>query len=206
MISPRLLNKLINNGKLIRQSNGLKFFYDHTGVAGMKYNGATYIYRKDVQGNIIALLDSNGRIVVKYAYDAWGYHTVYDSNGNINTDENFIGNINPFRYRSYYYDAETKLYFLKTRYYDPEVGRFISVDGIEYLDPETINGLNLYAYCGNNPVMNVDPNGKFPILALILGITALVGLCLTIGGVTSNNNILTAIGLTMVAIPALISG
>ena len=172
----------------------------------MKYNGATYIYRKDVQGSIIALLDSNGRIVVKYAYDAWGNHTVYDSNGNINTDENFVGNINPFRYRSYYYDAETKLYFLKTRYYDPEVGRFISVDGIEYLDPETINGLNLYAYCGNNPVMNVDPNGKFPILALILGITALVGLCLTIGGVTSNNNILTAIGLTMVAIPALISG
>lgn len=125
----------------------------------MKYNGSTYIYRKDVQGNIIALLDSNGRIVVKYAYNAWGYHTVYDSNGNINTDENFIGNINPFRYRSYYYDTETKLYFLKTRYYDPEVGRFISPDSIEYLDPETINGLNLYAYCGNNPVMYTDPNG-----------------------------------------------
>ena len=148
------------NGKLIRQSNGLEFFYDHTGVAGMKYNDATYIYRKDVQGNIIALLDSNGRIVVKYAYDAWGYHTVYDSNGNINTDKNFIGNINPFRYRSYYYDTETKLYFLKTRYYDPEVGRFISPDSIEYLDPETINGLNLYAYCNNNPVSNVDPNGN----------------------------------------------
>ena len=64
----------------------------------MKYNGATYIYRKDVQGNIISLLDSNGRIVVKYAYDAWGNHTVYGSNGNINTDENFIGKINPFRY------------------------------------------------------------------------------------------------------------
>ena len=61
-----------------------------------------------------------------------GNHTVYDSNGNINTDENFIGNINPFRYRSYYYDTETKLYFLKTRYYDPEVGRFISPDSIEY--------------------------------------------------------------------------
>ena len=148
------------NGKLIRQSNGLEFFYDHTGVAGMKYNDATYIYRKDVQGNIIALLDSNGRIVVKYAYDAWGNHTVYDANGNINTDENFIGNINPFRYRSYYYDTETKLYFLKTRYYDPEVGRFISPDSIEYLDPETINGLNLYAYCNNNPISNVDPNGN----------------------------------------------
>ena len=148
-----------SNGKLIRQSNGLEFFYDHTGVAGMKYNGATYIYRKDVQGNIIALLDSNGRIVVKYAYDAWGNVSVMDNNGVIISDSGYIGNINPFRYRSYYYDTETKLYFLKTRYYDPEVGRFISPDSIEYLDPETINGLNLYAYCGNNPVMYTDPNG-----------------------------------------------
>ena len=55
--------------------------------------------------------------------------------------------------RGYYYDTETELYFLKTRYYDPEVGRFISVDGIEYLDPETINGLNLYAYCNNNQIL-----------------------------------------------------
>ena len=62
--------------------------------------------------------------------------------------------------RGYYFDTETKLYFLKTRYYDPEVGRFMTIDGIEYLDPETINGLNLYAYCGNNPVMNVDTNGS----------------------------------------------
>ena len=154
------MNKLINNGKLIHQSNGLEFFYDHTGVAGMKYNGTTYIYRKDVQGNIIALLDSNGRIVVKYAYDAWGNVSVMDNNGVIISDSGYIGNINPFRYRSYYYDTETKLYFLKTRYYDPEVGRFISPDSIEYLDPETINGLNLYSYCNNNPITNVDPNGN----------------------------------------------
>lgn len=65
------------------------------------------------------------------------------------------------RYRGYYYDVETKLYYLKTRYYDPEVGRFMTIDGIEYLEPETINGLNLYAYCGNNPVMNVDPEGTW---------------------------------------------
>ena len=177
MISPRLLNKLINNGKLIRQSNGLEFFYDHTGVAGMKYNGSTYIYRKDVQGNIIALLDSSGGIVVKYAYDAWGNYAakaldrvdgkVQFNNADPDTVFNAdyekykqLANINPFRYRGYYYDTETELYFLKTRYYDPEVGRFISPDSIEYLDPETINGLNLYAYCNNNPVSNVDPNGN----------------------------------------------
>lgn len=137
------------NGKLIRQSNGLEFFYDHTGVAGMKYNGATYIYRKDVQGNIISLLDSNGRIVVKYAYDAWGNYAAKALDrvdgkvqfNNVDPDTVFnadyekykqLANINPFRYRGYYYDAETELYFLKTRYYDPEVGGFISPDSIEY--------------------------------------------------------------------------
>ena len=70
-----------------------------------------------------------------------------------------LSQLNPFRYRGYYYDTETGLYFLKTRYYDPEVGRFITIDDLSYLDPDTINGLNLYAYCGNNPVMAVDPNG-----------------------------------------------
>ena len=187
--------------KLARQSNGLEFFYDHTGVAGMKYNGTTYIYRKDVQGNIIALLDSNGRIVVKYAYDAWGNYAaealdrvdgkVQFNNADPDTAFNAdyekykqLANINPFRYRGYYYDTETELYYLKSRYYDPEVGRFISVDGIEYLDPETINGLNLYAYCGNNPVMRVDENGNAWWHWLIGGL-ALVGgaiLCFVPGG------------------------
>lgn len=75
------------------------------------------------------------------------------------SDVTHIGNRNPFRYCGYYYDSEKDLYYLKTRYCDSETGRFITIDGIEYLDPETINGLNLYAYCGNNSVMNVNPTG-----------------------------------------------
>lgn len=75
-------------------------------------------------------------------------------------DTDGIGTLNPFRYRSYYFDVETNLYYLQTRYYDPELGRFISADSIEYLDPETLGGLNLYAYCGNNPVMNIDKLGS----------------------------------------------
>ena len=67
--------------------------------------------------------------------------------------------MNPFRYRGYYYDTETGLYFLQTRYYDPEIGRFLTIDDTEYLAPETINGLNLYAYCLNNPVMRTDSQG-----------------------------------------------
>ena len=137
----------------------MEFIYDQSGIAGIKYNNSTYFYRKDAQGNIAAILDSNGNIVVEYKYDSWGNHAVLDANGSDIASATHIGNLNPFRYRGYYYDTETGLYFLKTRYYDPEIGRFITIDDISYIDPETINGLNLYAYCGNNPVMRVDENG-----------------------------------------------
>ena len=154
-----------SNGRVVKQSNGLEFFYDHTGVAGLKYGGATYVYRKDAQGNIIAIINQSGNVVVEYTYDAWGNHTFDDISGV------GLGTLNPFRYRGYYYDTETKRYFLKTRYYDPEIGRFMTIDGIEYLDPETINGLNLYAYCRNNPIMYADPSGHLPEWAwkLIIG-------------------------------------
>ena len=150
----------------------------------MKCNNENYLYRKNAQGDITHILDNAGMVVAKYVYDAWGNHAILDANG---TDlASGVGVLNPFRYRSYYYDEETDLYYLQTRYYDPEVGRFISQDDVSYLDPDSVNGLNLYAYCANNPVMNVDPTGRF-VLSL-------------------NNNMMTAIGLTMVAIPALISG
>ena len=97
--------------------------------------------------------------MVRYSYNAWGSHKVLTPDGSELADQTHIGNLNPFRYRGYYYDVETGLYFLKTRYYDPEIGRFITIDDLQYLDPETINGLNLYAYCANNPIMAVDPEG-----------------------------------------------
>ncbi len=131
-----------------------------------------------MQENIIALLDSSGSVVVQYVYDAWGNHAVLDANGADIADASHIGNRNPFRYRGYYYDTETELYYLQTRYYDPETGRFITIDGIEYLDPKTINGLNLYAYCGNNPVMNVDPTGHAFLVFLI---AALIGFGVSFG-------------------------
>ncbi len=164
------------NGRVIKQSNGIEFLYDNSGVAGIVYNSTTYVYRKDGQGNICALIDSNGNVVVQYKYDAWGNHAAlylnkvndkeqYSEADEAAFDENYAKNktlaeLNPFRYRGYYYDEETGLYYLKSRYYDPEVGRFITIDDISYLDPETINGLNLYAYCGNNPVMRIDANGN----------------------------------------------
>lgn len=173
-----------SDGRLIRQSNGLEFIYDNTGVVGVKIGGATYYYRKDIQGNIIAVLKSDGTVEAEYFYDAWGKNEVKKSNGD-NYGNYGIGALNPFRYRGYYYDKETELYYLQSRYYDPEVGRFISQDNLDYADPETINGLNLYAYCGNNPVMNVDPTGGFAITAFFLSLIIGIGMGAAIGGTVS---------------------
>ncbi|MDE6442040.1 MAG: RHS repeat-associated core domain-containing protein, partial [Clostridia bacterium] len=105
----------------------------------------------------------DGASVVEYKYDAWGNHKVSGRKAST------IGNLNPFRYRSYFYDTETGLYFLQTRYYDPQVGRFLNMDSVQYADPEATNGLNLYVYCANNPVMYADPTGtSFILLAAIL--------------------------------------
>ena len=177
-----------SNGNLIKQSNGLEFLYDHSGVFAVKYNNATYYYRKDAQSNIVELLDNTGATVVKYKYDAWGNCHVLNADGSEITDSNHIGILNPFRYRSYYYDTETNLYFLKTRYYNPEIGRFMTIDDLSYLDPDSINGLNLYAYCGNNPIKYCDPSGTvFITTAIIVGLIAGALIGGTVGGVYAYN-------------------
>ena len=85
--------------------------------------------------------------------------TIY--NKYVDTINEFIGYINPIRYRGYFFDNETSLYYLNARYYDPKLGRFISPDTLSILDDTMgeINGLNLYMYCGNNPVNRFDQNG-----------------------------------------------
>ena len=107
----------------------------------------------------------------KYNYDAWGNHRVgnarneliYDSaTGVIATGyENHIAILNPIRYRGYYYDTEIGLYYLQSRYYDATLCRFLNRDNVEYLSPNSINGLNLYCYCGNDPINRFDPSGHF---------------------------------------------
>ena len=173
-----------SQGRLLKQSNGLEFLYDHSGVFAVKNGESTYFYRKDAQSNITAIIDSEGSVVARYLYNAWGEVSVVDNTGKEITDKENIANLNPYRYRSYYYDTETGLYYLKTRYYDPQVGRFMTIDGIEYLDPETINGLNLYAYCNNNPVMNVDPDGTWSWKAfwsiVLITLTAVLGVVATV--------------------------
>ena len=127
-------------------------------------NESRYYYLKDILGNVIGLINENGEVVVRYSYRAYG-RTISITGTLAST----VGNLNPFRYKGYYYDNETKLYFVSSRYYCPELCRWISPDSIEYLDPESINGLNLYAYCGNDPVNRFDPTGHIAI-SLIVGL------------------------------------
>ena len=117
-----------------------------------------------MQGDILGLMDANGTIVAQYTYDAWGkVLAVTDANGNAITSATHIGNINPIRYRGYYYDTETGFYYLQSRYYDPEVGRFLNADdpGIVTATPMSLTDKNLFAYCDNNPVMRQDADGEF---------------------------------------------
>ncbi len=109
-------------------------------------------------------------ILATYEYDAWGNHRVLDINGFENTNSTFIGNINPFRYRGYYYDVETGFYYLQTRYYDPTICRFINADNYELIAQlSSTYELNLFTYCGNNPIMRVDETGEGLLTMMIIG-------------------------------------
>ena len=150
--------------KEVNGSNTIVYYRDGSGIRYITVNGSKYIYRKNLQGDVTHIYNASGTLVAKYEYDAWGNHTVQNPDGSENTSSTFIGNINPIRYRSYYYDKETGLYYLKSRYYDPEIGRFINADdlGILTLTKDYPNGIMLYNYCCNNPVMNVDEGGDMP--------------------------------------------
>ena len=122
----------------------------------MNRNGNIYYYYYNAQGDVLGLYDQFGSVVATYEYDAWG-NVVNMTQTGAN-----IGTLNPFRYRGYYYDTESGLYYLNSRYYDPVTGRFINADAV------INNGLidtNLFAYCVNNPVNLSDPSGYYAMVA-----------------------------------------
>ncbi len=134
----------------------LDFVYDASGkLVGVDHGDEHYFYLRDVTGNIIGIVDRNGAYIVKYFYDAWG---------NILNEDVIrscaVSLLNPFKYKGYLCDNETGWYYLKTRYYAPEICRFISPDSIAFIQPKKLGGLNLYAYCNNNPVLYADPSGN----------------------------------------------
>ena len=150
-------------------------------LVGFTYNGVEYAYVKNVQEDIIGILDKDGNQLVTYGYDVWGKTT--SITGPLASS---LGELNPMRYRSYYLDIETGIYYLQSRYYDPEVGRFISAD-----EPGTLSVLtnldyplevnNSYAYSVNNPVNYSDTNGYVVTPANVIG-AVVAGIIGAIGG------------------------
>src|SRR5699024_9507137 len=120
-------------------------------------NNTPYYYLKNLQGDIVGILDANGTQVVSYTYDAWGAPLSVTG-----TAADTIGQLNPFRYRSYYYDNETGLYYLNSRYYDPETYRFLNADGeLAGVGSSTL-GYDVFLYCFNNPINLNDQAGNWP--------------------------------------------
>ena len=158
---------LLNGTQILAQTtNGktLCFFYDQQGnrVGMADSSNHFYYYIYNVQGDVIALADaSTGKLVVTYTYDAWGKLVKLED-----TTANSVGTQNPFRYRGYYYDTETSLYYLQTRYYDPEVGRFINADAFASTDISGVLSANMFAYCENRPTIGSDPTGEWVHIAI----------------------------------------
>lgn len=152
-----------NGSILAGQKTGndeIVFMYDNNGdVFGFEYNGTPYYYVKNAQNDVYLILDENGYAQVLYQYDAWGNVTsCYDV-----TDFGLAGK-NPIMYRSYYVDLEMGMfiYYLNSRYYVAEWGRFASADSVVAGVGEDMLGYNLFAYCFNNPVNMSDENGNWP--------------------------------------------
>ena len=144
----------------------LEFVYDdgNQPFAMIYKHGQTtelYYYVLNAQGDVIALLNANGALVASYNYGAWGNYSVHDKDGKKNTSTSFIGHINPLRYRGYYYDRETRLYYLQSRYYDFANCRFINADAYATTNAGSFLSCNMFAYCGNNPVNRADQSGTF---------------------------------------------
>ena len=137
-----------------RNGNMIYYIYNGDELLGFIYNSNTYYYHKNIFGDIIGILDSNYNEVVTYTYNSWGLLTNKTDTTTIN-----LSTINPFRYRSYYYDEETNLYYLNSRYYNPEWGRFVNGDKV--ITGQNIDSANIFVYCGNNSINAKDLNGKW---------------------------------------------
>ena len=154
-------------------SDKILYLYDGSGLIGFKRNGTTYTYVYNGLGDVMEILDSSGNAVVSYLYDAWG--APISITGPMAST---LGVQNPIRYRGYYYDTETGLYYLQNRYYDPVVGRFINADSLLGANGDLMP-YNLYAYCSNNPVNMSDPTGESAALVALFAAT--VGLLIAEG-------------------------
>ena len=203
-------NYYYNGSILTGQKSGddtLVFMYDNNSdIFGFIYNNTEYYYIKNAQNDVIAIADKDGKVALKYSYDAWGkvisitdrngndinnlkinkfdpntgeIITEYDENGNVIVPVHpyvRLAHINPILYRSYYYDKETGWYYLNTRYYSPDMCRFINADDVDVLkvDQGNLYQFNLYTYCLNNPFNRIDIEGNLSVSTLFIGSSNIV--------------------------------
>ncbi|MCV2231764.1 RHS repeat-associated core domain-containing protein [Acholeplasma manati] len=174
-------------------SNNQRIYYTYDvdgSLISFRYNNNEYFYIRNLQGDIIKIIDISGNVLVTYSYDAFG-----NTLNTTDTSGISLSTINPYRYRGYRYDLETGFYYLQSRYYNPQIGRFISPDSINYLNPMSNSGENLYTYTANNPVMYTDSTGYAPewwnnfwnstagkITGTILVVAVVVGLSILTAG------------------------
>jgi len=162
----------LNGDKVTLEDNGtdkIYYSYDATGnLVSMNLNGTEYYYIRNAQGDIIGLFDSAGTQVVSYTYDSWG--KLISTTGTLAST---VGVKNPYLYRGYRADSETGLYYLQSRYYSPEWGRFINADNLGGKVGELLSH-NVFAYCMNNPVNRSDPSGHWSIWATLAVVAVVV--------------------------------
>ena len=159
-------------GGTVLSTKTLDFFYDDSGrpfafnysVDGSDFE--TYYYILNLQGDVVQIIDANGVMQAEYVYSPWG---------EVISAEGGLAEINPLRYRGYYYDSETGFYYLQSRYYDPENHRFINADSYASTGQGFL-GVNMFAYCNNLPVILHDSNGEFPSLLIVIPIVIIAGL------------------------------
>ena len=169
-------NYYLNNSNILAEEvtgsdNDRTIWYAYNGegkLTGFTYDGADYYYQRNLQNDIIGIYNASGDKVVSYNYDAWGKLTKLTDDSGKN-----LGEINPFRYRGYYYDEDTSWYYLQSRYYDVEVGRFLNADDVNYQGNQALS-TNLFTYCLNNPVKDADVNGNVSRILLGTVFSALV--------------------------------
>jgi len=159
--------ELDGNNIISETTNGntIRYYYGNGGIVGFRYNGNRYYYEKNLQGDIIGIYDEDANKLCEYVYDAWGNCSIENDISGVR-----IGEINSFRYRGYYYDSDIGLYYLKSRYYDPQVARFINADGLNYLGANgDLGAYNLFAYCSCNPVGYIDNVGHSTVVIALSG-------------------------------------
>ena len=178
-----------NDGRLVKEHivttyddlstdvHDIHYLHDDSGIIGMVKDGAGYYFHRNIQGDVVGVYNSSGTKLVTFKYDAYG-------NCSVSGDAS-LASYCKIRYRGYYFDTETGFYWVQTRYYNPEWCRWISPDTLDYLDPESVHGLNLYAYCGNDPINYVDPSGQFALVTAFLLTGLFVGV--VVGATRANS-------------------